>query len=431
MKIGYLTFGRDDLGYGLALCLDRIKGHEIYRVTPKTAKLVDVLLFSCFWWEHIYLLADFLRKAGIKKTNSNRPRIIVGGFNTFNPIPFMAYADSVVCGDGEEILTDVLNGEDPGLIWRNVSQVHSFILPGHNTTRIELARGCKFKCKFCSVAHLKPYREVPIDEIKICLDRVKTKKVTLFAPDPTLYSKNEELNKYCHEIGLTRNDTDVRFTSLDNYNGSSLPRIGLEGFSERQRKLVGKQISNELFTTKMIEVIQRGVMKGVLFYVILDLPGEKEDDFLELREALIKIGKTPGAEKFTMIFSPNMFMPMPHTGMEMYGINYEKNYKDIWIKFFGRGKERDWAFLMAEKTRIFKPGSRILSMLSVRGGEEFIQIQTELSAKKIINISGGRPSCRSEKELIRVLQKYGGPERYCGPRFPEDDNPWKRLIFNG
>lgn len=430
MKIGYLTFGRDDFGYGLALCLNRLKGHEIHRVTPKTAKLVDVLLFSCFWWEHIYLLADFLRKAGIRKQDHERPRIIVGGFNTFNPVPFMTYADFVVCGDGEEILTDVLNGEDPGLIWRNVSQVHSLILPGHNTTRIELARGCRFKCKFCSVAHLKPYREVSIDEIKTCLDQVKTKKVTLFAPDPTLYSKNKEINDYCHKLGLSRNDTDVRFTSLENYNGSSLPHIGLEGFSERQRKLVGKQqITNELFISKMIEVIKRGVMLGVLFYVILDLPGEVEDDFLELREALIKIGETPGAKKFTMIFSPNMFMPMPHTGMEMYGINYERDYRDLWIKFFGRGKERDWAFLMVEKTRIFKPGSRILSLLSTRSGAEFIEIESELNRKKIITISAGKLACKSEKELVRTLQKYGGPEKYCGPRSPEGDNPWKRLVI--
>jgi hypothetical protein len=44
MKIGYLTFGRDDFGYGLALCLSRLEGHEVYRITPKTAKYVDVLL---------------------------------------------------------------------------------------------------------------------------------------------------------------------------------------------------------------------------------------------------------------------------------------------------------------------------------------------------------------------------------------------------
>ena len=84
MKIGYLTFGRDDFSYGLALCLSRLKDVELYRVTPKTAKYVDVLLFSCFWWEHIYLLADFLRKAGIKKSDTVRPQIIVGGFNTFS-----------------------------------------------------------------------------------------------------------------------------------------------------------------------------------------------------------------------------------------------------------------------------------------------------------------------------------------------------------
>jgi len=55
MKVGYLTFGRDDFSYGMALCLSRLKDVELFRVTPKTAKYVDVLLFSCFWWEHMVI----------------------------------------------------------------------------------------------------------------------------------------------------------------------------------------------------------------------------------------------------------------------------------------------------------------------------------------------------------------------------------------
>lgn len=192
MKVGYLTFGRDDFSYGMALCLSRLKDVELFRVTPKTAKYVDVLLFSCFWWEHIYLLADFLRKAGIKKSDQKRPRIIVGGFNTFNPVPFLAYCDAVVCGDGEGIIGQVVNGDysaDSVLTdnkksakWCNVNPLIGFCHDTNGIGRLEIARGCKAKCRFCAVSALKPYREVPLDEVEVAIKTTKAKRLAMFSP---------------------------------------------------------------------------------------------------------------------------------------------------------------------------------------------------------------------------------------------------------
>lgn len=428
MKIGYLSFGRDDFVYGLALCLDRLRGHELFRITPKTARYVDVILFSCFWWEHIYLLSDFMRAAGIKKSDINRPRIVVGGFNTFNPLPFTPYADAVVCGDGEEIAEAVVNGIDPGLIWRNTQTIRAFAHETNGITRIEIARGCRHRCRFCAVAHLKPYREVAIKEIETAVLKSKGKRVSLFAPEPTLHSQDDEITELCRRAGKTRVDSDVRLDRLA-HRSDSVPRVGIEGLSARLRKSVNKPYSDR----KVIEAVSQAIRdgrKGLFMYLILDLPGETDDDWAAFRELLIKIGRLKGAGGFLIKPSPSVFMPNPWTPMEYEEIHYDRDYAGKWSRFFGRGPERDWEVMVAERSRVFSPAMRVLSMIATRSGGEFAEIESTLSRRKIIRVSNGSLSCQDFDGLIKALDAFGGVDRYCG-RLDVSQAPWKKLSFAG
>ncbi len=428
-KLGYLTFGRDDFSYGMALCLSILKGVEIYRVTPKTAHLVDYLCFSVFWWEHLYLLADFLRRAGISKANDGRPRIIIGGFNSFNPVPLSCYADAVVCGDGEEALPAFLRGEEhPGIyhgsgssaVWQNVSTLKPFCHETNDIARIELARGCKYRCSFCAVAHLKPYREAPLAGIESLLRATTAKRVSLFAPEPTTHSQDAEITEICHRLGKIRTDSDVRLDRLFR-RSDSVARVGIEGLSERLRKSVKKPIPN----TKIIEAVKAAIKegrKGLFMYFILDLPGEEESDWLEFRGLLEAIGRLPGAGGFLLKPSPSVFLPTPHTPMEMDGIHWDRDYRGMWSGFFGRGDARQWEVMVAERSRVFSPAMRVLSLVATRAGSEFSDIEEELTRGKILAVSSGRVQCKSERGLVDVLKKYGGVEKYCGPYTGEP--PW-------
>jgi len=441
-KIGYLSFGRDSFSYGLALVLSRIDKtkYDLFRVTPKTAKYVDYLVFSCFWWEHIYCLADFLRKAGINKADKTRPVIIVGGFNTFNPVPFGAYADYIICGDGEEALPALLEGDttqscihhEGGLQvkWFNVKKLQGFAHVTNDVTRVEISRGCKFRCKFCAVSHLKPYREISYQEIEPLVKSCRTKKIALFSPEPTMHHDNDKITALCSLNGKTRLDTDVRLDRIGKrHDEGGLLRCGIEGLSERLRKSVGKAYSND-YIFQVVEKAIKTNRPGIMFYLIMDLPGESNEDFEEFRDLLHRFETIQGAEDFLLIPSPSVFMPSPHTPLEFEGINWKRDYRNIWLNLFrshDKKGDRPWKFKLAERTRIFGPSSRILSMLSTRSGKEFYAIEKDLTAKKLIKVgSNGRLIAKDPAYIVRALKEYGGVDKYCGP-YTSKSAPWKLL----
>lgn len=443
MKIGYLTFGRDDFGYGMALCLSVLnKSVELYRVTPKTARFTDVLLFSCFWWEHIYLLADFLRKSGIKKSDAKRPRIIVGGFNTFNPVPFLSYCDAVVCGDGESLIQSVIHGDysdrcvltddKKSVYWNNVSRLIGFCHDTNGIGRLEIARGCKFRCRFCAVTALKPYREVSLEECKRAIKTTRSKRVAMFAPEPTCHSKNDDLSELCRTYGKTRLDTDVRLDRIGHrHMDGGVLRSGIEGFSERLRKSVGKGYTNEFIVKSVAKAISDG-RHGMFFYLILDLPGETDDDFDEFLDVLHRIEEIPGCDGLVLVPSPSVFMPSPHTPMEYDMIHYDRDYHSKWYNLFrGHGKpgvvNKPWKFQMAERARVFGPSARVLSMVSTRAGYEFVEIEQVLFRRGVIKIgNNNRLKAVSLKKVGVALSPFGGAEKYCG-LYSEETAPWKIL----
>jgi radical SAM superfamily enzyme YgiQ (UPF0313 family) len=438
MKIGYLTFGRDELSYGLALCLSRLKGHELYRVTPKTAREVDVLLFSIFWFEHSFLLAEFMRKAGIRKEQKKRPRIIIGGFNTFNPLHLLPYADAVVVGDGEDAIADVVEGnyDAPNVLtsakekveW-GIASLVPFCHDVNSIGRIELARGCKFGCRFCAVGHLKPYRELPIDGVKIALKTTKCKRVALFAPEPTIHKENDAITRLCFMAGKVRLDTDVRLDRIERRDGDaarhdSTPRVGIEGLSERLRKSVNKGYSHDFIVNKVKNFMSDG-HKGLFMYFILDLPGEEDSDWSEFERLILAINELEGAEKFLLIPSPSVFMPTPGTPMALDGIHWERPYKQKWEGFFGKGHGRGWDVIMAERSRVFGPYMRLLQMMATRAGLEFREVEEELSASKGITIKD-RLMITNKNAIESVLNRDSLIELYTGPR---TGGPWDIVQF--
>lgn len=438
-KIGYLIPGRHyigspELAYGLSLVMKDLP-YKTYAATPKTIRYFDYLLVFCYWWQHLYNLAHIFRRAGIKLTDEKRPKILLGGFNTFNPVPFSRYADTIFIGDGEGLLDKYFNndssleehiyyrGKAEKCFWNNAEHLAAHSVVQNKRTRIEIARGCKYKCRFCAVAHLKKYRELPLEEFRRALQNVTTKRIAAFAPEPTLHSQKTEINELVTAANKTLWESDVRLDRLHKKEFGITPRFGLEGISEKLRFSVGKRYRDDFIVEQFTRFVEQG-RHGIIFYVILDLPAEDKADWEAWRSLLRRIGEIKGIEDVAIEIIANCFLPNPHTAMEADGMNFERDLRAEWRGFM---RSERWTFKLFLQNSLFSPSMRVLSMISSRAGEEFFDLENELTRKGIISISGdGALSCKSLPTLLRVLSRYGGVEKYCGPipadRLPE--MPW-------
>jgi hypothetical protein len=428
---GIVTFGRDEFAYGAAL-VQRELGGEFFTPTPISAKHFSAIGFSLFWWEHLYNMADWLRRAGLNKAQTKRPKLYAGGFVTYNPFGILSLCDSVCVGDGESVAVDLFNARPNESIVSDESRVRynccrEVNAIAHETTtvtRIEIARGCKNKCKFCAVANHKPYRECSIESIKESISKANQKRVSLFAPETTQHSKANEIECAAIKKRLCRADTDVRLDNISKHSGG-VPRVGIEGISHRLRKTIGKGYTNEMIIDAIKSCIARGI-RGMHMYFILDLPSECEDDWAEFKELILAIGRLDGSDKFLLKPSPSVFLPTPHTPMSHYGINWKIDYGKKWECFFGRGDDRNWEVLMAERSRVFGGGQRILSMIATRAGLEFAQIEHDMKRQKAYTISSGRPKMLDIRKTDRILSRHGGIEFYTGER---KQGPWDKVYW--
>jgi radical SAM superfamily enzyme YgiQ (UPF0313 family) len=418
MKIGYIVFGKTSLCYGLAYCIYKA-GLKVDHATEKTARFFDVLLVSIFWWQHIYDLIDFCERARVGKKFPGKTRIVVGGFNSVNPKVFDGYAHVVVVGDGEDVIEKAINEYPHESIYTgNEKQVkyavssidkNEYIYHNEaNFARYEIARGCKFKCRFCQLSHVKPYREVNIDSVKSAIDKMG-KKIVLFAPNKTSHSNYQEIAEYMRMAGKSDYCPDVRFNDVEKFHSVSGTQIGIEGFSEKLRYSVGKKCSNERLREIVRFIIQRSICEGkkpMLFAgFILDLPGEVKEDIQEFSDTLDSFQAIPNIEKFNLFFIFNLFMPQPFIPLENEPIHYMSEYMPVI-----RSVLYDRKFKVAVRGRLFSRYSRILSMVATRGGSEFCEIACRIKneiapeAKEVFRI----------KALERLLSGYGGIDAYCG-----------------
>jgi hypothetical protein len=433
MRIGKLCFGADDFQFGLELCLHK-SGYKAKNADKYSAVYCDVLLVTMFWFRDIYFWEKFRRDSGLL-SSEKKPVVIIGGMQaTLTPKLCAEMADYVFIGDADDHLGDILDSirdnktpECKHLYWKGKKTIPEpaecdpiafAIRKGNmqNTMRIEIARGCKFKCKFCTLSGLKSYREAPTHDL-IDLIREKAaggqKIFSLFAPERTVHSGYDALVEECKRLKIFNYSTDVRIENLgkvDTIARSRRAAVGLEGISHRLRKSIGKPFDNKFILKQMEKFIEDQVNVGfVTAYYIADLPGEEESDWDELYEFFTELE----SERFSrfLTFSPvlNPLSPKPFTELEYAEVHPFRNYPEKWLNFVRKNNDH-WGFRILESP-VWGPWIRILDALVYRGGPEAYQFIKRMPDKHLAKYPKGSDQLYLAKKLLKGIKSIGITEK--------------------
>jgi radical SAM superfamily enzyme YgiQ (UPF0313 family) len=474
MNIGYFSFGKAEHNYGLANCLYFAKRHgfQAKLIKAAEAKHCDVVLLSCYWWEHFYDLIRFISDAQIDP-KKEKPFVLVGGFQVSqNPMPLDPFVTAGFIGDGEEALTEILLAfRKDGVCLDSIRAIPGVYVPGcrdpidyrsmeklrvpiydedhtSKVRRVEITRGCKFKCGFCALAFLKPYRETPIEQINEALYRSDLRNVALFGPERTNHSRYEDIEGLVQKYGKNNLASDIRLESIKKVKSVSNIRFGLEGLSYRLRKLVGKNFTDEkvvegisaMRSLKYGRQLKKNPVPGqsapregdhghgsCLMYLILDLPSETHEDYLAFTGLMEKLESIPDAETFTLFPSPNVFIPTPHTPMQWFGINPFGQHRKWWREAMrGPNNDRLWKFKVAMRDTAFSASKRIKTMLAVRGDERAAKVMWNLVTNRPLAIGLKKLSRENEAiEIVKLAARAGiKEEELIGDYSTSAPLPW-------
>ena len=134
-----------------------------------------------------YELADFFKE--------KEKKVFIGGLHvSFKPEEALHHCDKVVCGEGENVLFDLINGKIKNNIIRGspVLDLDSIPMPDYSLVEgmdrnpsvvsVVTSRGCPFNCKFCSLKAMfgRKYRVVSTKRIIDYLSNFKHLKTLCF-----------------------------------------------------------------------------------------------------------------------------------------------------------------------------------------------------------------------------------------------------------
>jgi radical SAM superfamily enzyme YgiQ (UPF0313 family) len=333
----------------------------------------DIIGFSLYHQLQYFNIVPIFKSFGIPLLTYDRkkgdPILCAGGAAvTSNPFPVASFFDFILLGDAEEVFPQILRLYDKNKdrFLRTIADTfESVLVPKYPRTegykvaiakdisesilpplegrqpKIELARGCRFNCSFC-LQSIIPYRENPLSAIVPILYQYAPKSVFLSANTPASYSEFLPLLDYCKQEkiyprGLSERLSSLKPDVLEKMRDLNMiqANIGIEGYSERLRQMIGKPISKDSLISKLC-LIQRYVpILSVNF--ISHLPTVDILDVLEFKETMEAVLSQRDLEEVPILgipqsgtlktgydFTTTPLIARPHTKMELCPYREEK-----------------------------------------------------------------------------------------------------------
>lgn len=197
-----------------------------------------------------------------------------------------------------------------------------------NTFILEIARGCPQRCGFCNTSYINsPYRTCDENLIKEKLETglQYTHKIAFLGAAIAAHPSFESLCDFMSQKADIYDDTELSVSSLraDGVSdkvaqtlvkcGQKHATLALEAGSDRLRKVINKNITNEKFKNT-VATLNRNGFKGVKIYGMIGLPTETDEDI----NALVSFSSELKKENkgFDISFGFSSFVPKSHTSFQ-------------------------------------------------------------------------------------------------------------------
>lgn len=358
------AFALSSLGYmWLFMLADMTEGINAKRISTDNCDLnsekFDSIAFSMsFDFDYIGVL-EILDKFNLpfysSERNENSPIIFAGGpVITTNPKPYEQFFDFMIIGDGESVFQDCLKilkekrSKEETLKLLKVIEgvyipeekvskrteklnntIYTPILSDRsyfkNTFIIELTRGCMNRCSFCTASYTNlPFRSNDYEKIlkTINIGLKHTNKIALLGAQISAHPRFNDIISYIKNIMKNSKNIELSVSSLRVdaitpeiietlvLGGQKHTTIAIEAASERLRKFINKNISEEQILNAIRTSKEYG-LKGIKIYCMIGIPTETEEDIDEFIQLATKIKKDN--KGFNIEFSFSTFVPKPHT----------------------------------------------------------------------------------------------------------------------
>jgi len=201
-----------------------------------------------------------------------------------------------------------------------------------NRLTIEIARGCPQTCRFCQAkSYYSPFRAKGVEQTLAVLGRaLDSTGFESFSLSSLSSGDHPRLSELLAAIptvmrtGISFSVPSLRPSTLSGQlleTLSQFRRTGItivpEAGSERLRRVINKNVTDEEIMQAVAMALEHGWQRVKLYFMI-GLPGETEDDIIELIELIEKIVDfSRGLRKRLAIHvSVSSFVPKPHTPLQ-------------------------------------------------------------------------------------------------------------------